>query len=59
MFRANDVWAVGGDDIIHWDGSSWSRLDVLVPANLYDIDMLSATEGWAVGANGTIMHFSP
>jgi len=59
MVSANDVWAVGGDDIIHWDGNNWTRLAYDPPYPLNDIDMISATEGWAVGDSGTILHYSP
>jgi len=54
----NDAWAVGAADqygatIIHWDGRHWQRWfqpDSPLPAgDLYAIDMLSATNGWAAG----------
>ena len=54
----NDAWAVGAADsaggtIIHWDGKHWQRWyqhDLPIPAaDLYTIDMVSATDGWAAG----------
>ncbi len=27
---ADDVWAVGGRDVLHYDGSAWSRQDILL-----------------------------
>lgn len=59
MVAENDVWAVGGPHFIHWDGISWTSVEVAVPADLNDIEMRSANEGWAVGAGGTIVHFAP
>jgi photosystem II stability/assembly factor-like uncharacterized protein len=54
----NEAWAVGmadslGGTIIRWDGRHWQRWfqsDLPIPAvNLYAIDMVSSTEGWAAG----------
>lgn len=59
MVAADDVWAVGGTNLVHWDGNSWTKADVIAPADLNDIEMRSAIEGWAVGDSGTILHFSP
>lgn len=59
MVSANDVWAVGGYDIIHWDGNNWTRFAYDPPYQLNDIDMISATEGWAAGNNGIVLHYSP
>jgi hypothetical protein len=59
MVSANDVWAVGGYDIIHWDGSAWTQISYTPSYYLRDIDMISSTEGWAVGDNGIILHYSP
>jgi photosystem II stability/assembly factor-like uncharacterized protein len=53
-----NAWAVGAADslggtIIHWDGKHWQRWyqrDLPIPAvDLYAIDMVSATDGWAAG----------
>jgi hypothetical protein len=57
----DDMWAVYGTSdsqdlyggIIHWDGLLWS--DVLThTTSLRAIDMLSTTQGWAVGFNRQI-----
>lgn len=55
----NDAWAVGAADeemggtILHWDGKHWQRwlqTDPPLPGvDLYAIDMISKTEGWAAG----------
>jgi hypothetical protein len=64
---ARDVWAVGNTlpswnipsttVIAHYDGTAWSFAPVppAQPANSYvltDVDMVSATDGWAVGWRG-------
>ena len=49
--------ASGGENIVHWDGAAWTRAGPYgsVPNNeLHGIAMVSATEGYAVGAGGTI-----
>lgn len=41
MRRSNDVWAVGnGGRTIHWDGSSWTRVDSDVNKNLRAVTMV-------------------
>jgi len=57
----NDCWAVGdqsgGENIDHWNGSSWSRFGPygsIANDNLNAVDIVSATEGYTVGNNGTI-----
>jgi hypothetical protein len=61
----DDVWAVGEEVALHWDGEAWSVVPTpmdppagrqaplpvppLPPDVLRDLDMLSATDGWAVG----------
>jgi hypothetical protein len=58
---ANDIWAVGGGSdgdysatgyILHWDGTSWTR--VLGPApgpyqRLWDVVAIASDDVWAVG----------
>jgi hypothetical protein len=50
---AGDGWAVGGGAILHWDGNGWHSLlpplDPPLGAELYDIEMVDADYGWAVG----------
>lgn len=60
---ANDVWAVGGYGtgrdtprrplILHWDGTSWSRVPVLEPnppyGALFGITVLAPDNIWATG----------
>jgi hypothetical protein len=42
----NDVWAVGAAGQ-HWDGSTWSSDP---GADFSDVDVISATDAWAVGS---------
>jgi hypothetical protein len=60
----NDAWAVGiadeemGGTITHWDGKHWQRWfqdDPQLPdVDLYAIDMVSETEGWAAGKSPNV-----
>ena len=73
MHSASDGWIVGGHAapngalqyndafVLHYDGSQWSQVGAL-PGDgkgyiLASIDMVSPTEGWAVG-NSTILHYT-
>ncbi len=62
MRATNDAWAVGfpagagfPPTIVRWNGAAWT---VVTPAGvaigqaLFDVFMLSSTEGWAVGTGG-------
>ena len=52
----NDVWAVGYNMIVHWDGTAWS----MSPADVGPLDGVwgsSRTDVWAVGSAGAILHF--
>ncbi|HWL65755.1 MAG TPA: hypothetical protein VNP73_07265, partial [Actinomycetota bacterium] len=60
VLASNDVWVTGaevftekGPDadrsvLAHWDGSTWD-VEYEIEGGSLDIDMLSPTEGWAVG----------
>lgn len=49
---STNVWAVGnGGTIIHRDGAGWSIVPSPVTDDLNSLYMLSATEGWIVGAD--------
>ncbi|HJP64903.1 MAG TPA: hypothetical protein VKA30_01210, partial [Actinomycetota bacterium] len=56
---ATDIWAVGGSDTCHWNGSSWTRFPVGPPpnqqgfVNLSDVTVIGATNAWAVGDQAT------
>ncbi|HEX3770837.1 MAG TPA: hypothetical protein VHV30_08240 [Polyangiaceae bacterium] len=53
---ANDVWAVGFNTIVHWDGSAWS----LSPAEVGPLNSVWGSgpdDVWTVGQGGAIFHF--
>jgi hypothetical protein len=54
-----DAWAAGGgDNFVHWDGSSWRAWPH--PArgkNVYGLALVDELNGWAVGAGGLILKF--
>lgn len=57
--KTNGAWAVGTEGVIaHYDGDEWTTYKTgLKDVDLFDIDMISESEGWAVGSKGTILHF--
>jgi photosystem II stability/assembly factor-like uncharacterized protein len=59
MAASDDAWAVeSSGTILHWDGSTWTRAARLSDYQLRSVALLSASEGWAVGDYGTMLHFS-
>jgi hypothetical protein len=52
---ATDIWAVGGSDACHWNGSTWTHfIAEQAPnpeyfVNLIDVTMVSRNDAWAVG----------
>ena len=51
MVDSSDGWAVGTEGlIIHWDGTSWTKVVSPTTAQLWDIDMVSSIEGYAVAS---------
>lgn len=54
----NDVWAVGPDNVIHWDGTAWSAVVGGATQDLNGIWAASPTEVWVVGGGGRILHGS-
>ncbi len=66
MVTANDGWAVGYDAnapaqslVLHYDGTSWSRVAADAIGGLNTLAMVSATEGWAItdSSNKRILHY--
>ena len=74
MISASDGWAVGhycyasmvngnptydtDSVIMNWNGSSWNEILSPTYLPLDSVAMLSATNGWAVGMEGTILHWN-
>jgi len=52
----DDVWAVGKGSV-HWDGTSWARVDALEGLELSGVWGSAANDVWAVGKLGVLMHF--
>jgi hypothetical protein len=45
-----NAWAVGDEGVIlQWDGTTWNAVSSPTTVTLKSIDMVSPTEGWAVG----------
>lgn len=51
------AWGMGWGRIRHWDGTSWITTRIPTSQGIAKIDMISTTEGWAVGYGGAILHF--
>jgi hypothetical protein len=66
LISPSDGWAVGSERetgltkaaIAYYDGTRWTRIpdDTSFPP-LSSVSMVSADEGWAVGAASTILHY--
>jgi hypothetical protein len=52
MIASNDGWAVGiNGTIFRYDGTSWAHYETLPDGvNLFGLDMVTTSYGWAVGA---------
>jgi|GEM_PF-1645695 len=68
MVSSTDGWAVGGQispnegplgRIARWNGTNWQEFPTPVGNRiLYDVDMLNASYGWAVGQGGTLLQWN-
>jgi hypothetical protein len=65
---STDVWAnvlsfnsggtpSGSPDLMHWDGSHWSRIQTGAAVNLAGVWASSPTDVFVIGPAGTILHF--
>ena len=48
--------AVGAATLIKWDGAIWGSIAPGTTNKLFSTWWVSSTEGWAVGASGTVIH---
>ncbi|HKP54865.1 MAG TPA: S-layer homology domain-containing protein [Chloroflexia bacterium] len=49
----DDIWAVGGTELLHWDGTSWSLVSTpSISPVLNDIDVRAGDDVWSVGEYG-------
>ena len=61
--NGNDAWVVGGSGyILRWNGVTWTSINEPYTRGLYDVQMLSNTDGWTVGtgfpvARGDAFHW--
>ena len=46
-------WAVNGPTLYHYDRSGWKSTRSITGASLVDLNLDSASDGWAVGSKGT------
>jgi hypothetical protein len=71
MISASVGWAVGyycywsgsppasyNSVIMRWNGTSWSYSSGPTYQTLYSVDLISATDGWAVGDRGVTLHWN-
>ena len=56
MVTSTDVWA-GGWGIYHWDGMEWKNVPEPSHDYIQDIDMVDASNGWAITYSGVILHW--
>ncbi|MCB9680116.1 MAG: hypothetical protein H6733_01470 [Alphaproteobacteria bacterium] len=61
---SSDVWSVGGDvgsgpAVLHYDGTSWSKVDTGDSGDLWWVFEASQDELWFVGADGRALHHTP
>ena len=56
MVSATDGWAVS-DCILRWNGSTWDPASSPTWSALSSVAMLTAQDGWAVGAGSVFLHW--
>jgi hypothetical protein len=64
----HEAWAVGsryvsgrgyeGPIILHWSCNQWTGVNSPSYERLHYVDMVSATDGWAVGDDGTLLRYT-
>ncbi len=54
-YEYNSVFDAG---LYHYDGSSWTAVPNPTNSAINCIRMLSSTDGWALAANGALLHYS-
>src|SRR5262249_40505537 len=53
---SNDVWAIGGPNVLHWDGVNWTLLPSIGVTGLWDISGNRPGNIWAAGYQ-SLAHF--
>jgi hypothetical protein len=49
MLSQTDGWAAAGNHFYHYNGAGWRLTYEIEDATIYDFDMVTPNEGWAVG----------
>jgi len=58
MANTNKGWIFGdANNAMVWDGTSWTSQAIPTTQTLYDVKAIAQTNAWAVGRNGSIIHF--
>lgn len=53
----DDIWAAG-DDLLHWDGSAWTRVETGISGSQYTlITVIDSNNIWAAGTHGLVAHW--
>ena len=50
-------WPARCETVLHYDGSSWTVKSNPFGVSVTGIDMVSPTDGWAVGSFGSMYHY--
>jgi photosystem II stability/assembly factor-like uncharacterized protein len=64
MVSSTEGWAIGGiigGGILHYKRGIWQGVEAKDPphrGSLFDLDMLNEEEGWVVGEQGIILHYT-
>lgn len=56
VVNAQEFWLGGSGNLLHFKGEAWEPVELPASHYVWDIDMLSADEGWAVGEDGRVWH---
>ena len=54
-----EIWGIGiAGKVVLYKNGNWFKIPTPTNENLLDIQMLSEKDGWIVGVNGTLLHYS-
>lgn len=57
-FAPNDAYAVGGPNVLHWNGSAWTVVFTTGLTSFYGVWGSGPNDVFAVGTGGVIFHFN-
>lgn len=59
VVKNGEIWGIGPRGfVVHYDGAKWSKVLLPTDVQLTDIQMLSEQDGWIVGEDGIVLHYS-